>query len=126
LKTKNRLAFVKPTAAISLMVLSLSGCSSILGEDNDAAACQELAKIVSMENASIDSFSPAAIGQKLRTEIAPLAGVTLATRIEALATALEAPEVDSAAAGAAASEIGVRCALNGVMFDFTGIGQFLN
>jgi hypothetical protein len=117
---------MRTLALILSSTILLTGCSSILGEDNDAAACQELAKIVSMENASIDSFSPAALGQKLRTEIAPLAGVTLATRIEALATALEAPEVDSAAAGAAASEIGVRCALNGVMFDFTGIGQFLN
>lgn len=116
---------MKKTALALTSVLLLTGCSSVLGSETDAAACQELAAVVSAENVSLDLLSPQAIGQKLRTEISPLAEGTLAERINALATALEAPELDTAAAGAAASEIGVRCALSGVTFDFNGIGQLL-
>lgn len=115
------------TLALSLTsVFLLTGCSSVIGNENDAAACNELAAVVSIENANIDLLEPAAIGQQLRTQISPLAGETLAMRINELAQALEAPELDTAAAATAASEIGVRCALSGVMFDFTGLGQFLN
>ena len=38
----------------------------------------------------------------------------------------EGAEVDVAGAGAAASEIGVRCALSGVNFDFSVIGNLIN
>jgi hypothetical protein len=62
----------------------------------------------------------------LRAEVSPLAGTALATRIDALATALEGDEVDVAGAGAAASEIGVRCALTGVNFDFSVVGNLIN
>lgn len=117
---------MKLTALTLSSVFLLTGCASVLPDEQDAAACQELANIVSVENATLDSLTPAAIGEKLRAEISPLAGETLAERVDALAAALEAPELDTAAAGAAASEIGVRCALSGVTFDFTGIGQLLN
>lgn len=117
---------MKLTALALSSVFLLTGCASVIGDEADKAACQELANVVSIENATLDSLTPPAIGQKLRAEILPIAGETLAGRIDALATALEAPELDTAAAGAAASEIGVRCALSGVTFDFTGIGQFLN
>ena len=104
-------------------VFLLTGCSSILGEESDAAACEKLAGIVSTENLSLDTLNPAGIASSVRTEVSPIAEGTLATRIDALATALEGAEVDVAAAGAAASEIGVRCALSGVNFDFSVIGQ---
>jgi hypothetical protein len=106
-------------------VFLLTGCASLLGDENDAAACEQLALVVSGSNVSLDSLNPSAIATTLRTEIEPLAGESLAPRISALAGALEGAEVDTAAAGAAASEIGVRCALSGVMFDFTGIGGLL-
>lgn len=106
-------------------VFLLAGCASLVGDENDSAACEQLALAVSGTNVGVD-INPSAIAATLRAEVEPLAGSGLAARVAALATALEAVEVDAAAAGAAASEIGVRCALTGVMFDFTGIGQFLN
>jgi hypothetical protein len=108
-----------------ISVFVLTGCSSLVGDENDAAACQELSSVVSGTSVGLDTLNPVAIAETLRSKVQPLAGEALATRIDALATALEAAEVDTAAAGAAASEIGVRCALSGVMFDFTGIGSLL-
>jgi hypothetical protein len=104
----------------------LTGCSSILGDESDATACEKLASVVSTQNVSLDTFSPTAVAATLRSEVSPIAAGTLATRIDALATALEAAEVDVAAAGAIASEIGVRCALSGVNFDFSVIGNLIN
>jgi hypothetical protein len=113
--------------ALSLAsVFLLTGCSSLLGDESDAATCEKLATIVSAENVSVDTFMPADIAASLRAEVTPIAAGTLAERIDALATALESAEVDVAGAGAAASEIGVRCALTGVNFDFSVIGNLVN
>ena len=97
--------------ALSLAsVLLLTGCS-LIGDESDAAACEKLSTIVSAENVSIETFMPTEIAASLRAEVTPIAAGTLATRIDALATALEGAEVDVAGAGAAASEIGVRLSL---------------
>ena len=114
------------TLSLSLAsVFLLTGCGILAGDESDAAACEELALVVSATEVGLDTLNPQAIAETLRTKVEPLAGESLAPRIDALAAALEGAEVDTAAAGAAASEIGVRCALSGVMFDFTGIGQLL-
>ena len=110
---------------VSAAVL-LTGCSSFLGNDSNAAACEELAGVVSATNVSLGSLSPEAIAQTLRNQVKPLAGDALAERIEALATALDGEHIDAAAASASATEIGLRCTLNGVNFDFTVIGELLN
>jgi hypothetical protein len=107
-------------------VFLLTGCSSLVGDESDAAACEKLASVVSTQNVSLDTFSPTEVAAKLRSEVAPIAAGTLATRVDDLATALESAEVDVAGAGAAASEIGVRCALSGVNFDFSVIGNLIN
>lgn len=113
--------------ALSLAsVLLLTGCSSLLGDESDAAACEKLATVVSAENVSIETFLPTEVAAKLRAEVAPIAAGTLATRVDDLATALEGADVDVAGAGAAASEIGVRCALSGVNFDFSVVGNLIN
>ena len=113
--------------ALSLSsMLLLTGCSSILGDESDAAACEKLATVVSVENVSVETFLPTEIAAALRADVSPLAAGALATRIDALAVALEGAEVDVAGAGAAASEIGVRCALSGVNFDFSVIGNLIN
>jgi len=113
--------------ALSLAsVLLLTGCSSLIGDESDAAACEKLSTIVSAENVSIETFMPTEVAASLRAEVSPIAAGTLADRIDALATALEGAEVDVAGAGAAASEIGVRCALSGVNFDFSVIGNLIN
>ncbi|MFY9304021.1 MAG: hypothetical protein WAO31_00745 [Rhodoluna sp.] len=112
--------------ALSLAsVFLLTGCSVLGGDESDAAACEELALVVSATEVSLDSLNPTAIAETLRSKVEPLAGEGLAPRIDELATALEGAEIDTAAAGAAASAIGVQCMLSGVMFDFTGIGQLL-
>jgi hypothetical protein len=114
------------TLAVSLAsVFLLTGCSVLGGDDSDAAACEELALVVSATEVSLDTLNPVSIAETLRSKVEPLAGEGLAPRIDALATALEGTEVDTAAAGAAASAIGVQCMLSGVMFDFTGIGSLL-
>jgi PBP1b-binding outer membrane lipoprotein LpoB len=113
--------------ALSLAsVLLLTGCSSLLGDESDAAACEKLATVVSAENVSLETFMPTEVAATLRAEVSPIAAGALATRVEDLATALEGSEVDVAAAGTAASEIGVRCALTGVNFDFSVIGNLIN
>jgi len=113
--------------ALSLAsVLLLTGCSSLLGDESDAAACEKLATVVSAENVSLETFMPTEVAATLRAEVSPIAAGTLATRVEDLATALEGSEVDVAAAGTAVSEIGVRCALSGVNFDFSVIGNLIN
>ena len=113
--------------ALSLAsVLLLTGCSSLIGDESDAAACEKLATVVSADNASIETFLPTEVAAKLRAEVSPIAAGTLATRVDDLAAALEGAEVDVAGAGAAASEIGVRCALSGVNFDFSVIGNLIN
>ena len=117
---------MKLTALFSASVFLLTGCASILGDASDASACQKLATIVSAQNVSIGTSLPTQVAASLRAEVSPIAAGTLATRIEALATALEGAEVDVAGAGAAASEIGVRCALSGVNFDFSVIGNLIN
>jgi hypothetical protein len=112
--------------ALSLSsVLLLTGCS-LIGDESDAAACEKLATIVSAENVSIETFLPTEVAASLRAEVSPIATGKLADRIDALATALEGAEVDVAAAGTAASEIGVRCALTGVNFDFSVVGNLIN
>ena len=112
--------------ALSLAsVFLLTGCGVLAGEENDAAACEELSLSVSAAEVDLQTLNPVAIAETLRNKVQPLAGESLASLIGDLATSLEGAEIDTAAAGAAASEIGVRCALNGVMFDFTGIGQLL-
>jgi hypothetical protein len=112
--------------ALSLSsVLLLTGCS-LVGDESDAAACEKLSTIVSAENISIETFLPTEVAASLRAEVSPIATGTLADRIDALATALEGAEVDVAAAGTAASEIGVRCALSGVNFDFSVVGNLIN
>jgi hypothetical protein len=116
---------VKILALSLASVFLLTGCSVIGGNENDAAACKELALVVSGTEVNLDTLNPQSIAQTLRSKVEPLAGEGLAPRIDALAAALEGAEVDAAAASAAASEIGVQCMLNGVMFDFTGIGQLL-
>jgi hypothetical protein len=116
---------VKVLALSLASVFLLTGCSLLGGEDSDAAACEELALVVSATEVSLETLSPASIARSLRTQVEPLAGEGLAPRIDALAKAFEGEEIDAAAAGAAASAIGVQCMLNGVMFDFTGIGQLL-
>lgn len=113
--------------ALSLSsVLLLTGCASVIGDESDAAACEKLATVVSVENVSVETFMPTEIAAALRAEVSPIAAGTLATRIDALAVALEGAEVDVAGAGAAASEIGVRCTLSGVNFDFSVIGNLIN
>ena len=113
--------------ALSLAsVLLLTGCSSFIGDESDAAACEKLATVVSAQNVSIETFLPTEVAAKLRAEVSPIAAGTLATRVDDLAAALEGAEVDVAGAGAAASEIGVRCALTGVNFDFSVIGNLIN
>jgi hypothetical protein len=113
--------------ALSLAsALLLTGCSSLLGDESDAAACEKLATVVSAENVSLETFMPTEVAATLRAEVSPIAAGTLATRVEDLATALGGSEVDVAAAGTAASEIGVRCALSGVNFDFSVIGNLIN
>jgi hypothetical protein len=112
--------------ALSLAsVFLLTGCSVLGGDESDAAACEELALVVSATEVSLNTLNPAAIAETLRTKVEPLAGEGLAPRIDQLAAAFEGPEIDTAAAGAAASAIGVQCMLSGVMFDFTGIGGLL-
>jgi hypothetical protein len=103
----------------------LTGCSVLGGDDSDAAACEELALVVSATEVSLDTLNPEAIAQTLRSKVLPLASESLASRIDELANAFGGAEIDAAAAGAAASAIGVQCMLSGVMFDFTGIGQLL-
>ena len=117
---------MKPVALSLASVLLLTGCSSLIGEESDAAACEKLATVVSAENVSIETFLPTEVAAKLRAEVSPIAAGTLATRVDDLAAALEGAEVDVAGAGAAASEIGVRCALTGVNFDFSVIGNLIN
>jgi hypothetical protein len=106
-------------------VFLLTGCSALGGEESDSAACEELSLVVSATEVNLDNLTPAAVAETLRAQVQPLAGEGLATRIGELAAALEGAEIDAAAAGAAASAIGVQCMLNGVMFDFTGVGQLL-
>ena len=112
--------------ALSLAsVFLLTGCSALGGEEGDSAACEELALVVSATEVNLDNLTPAAIAKTLRAQVQPLAGEGLASRIDELAASFEGAEIDAAAAGAAASAIGVQCLLNGVMFDFTGIWQLL-
>jgi hypothetical protein len=117
---------VKLVALSLASVLLLTGCSSLIGDESDAAACEKLATVVSAQNVSIETFLPTEVAAKLRAEVSPIAAGTLATRVDDLAVALEGAEVDVAGAGAAASEIGVRCALSGVNFDFSVIGNLIN
>jgi hypothetical protein len=116
---------VKILAVSLASVFLLTGCSVLGGDESDAAACEELALVVSATEVSLDTLTPSAIAKTLRNNVQPIAGEALATRIDSLANALEGAEIDAAAAGAAASAIGVQCMLSGVMFDFTGIGSLL-
>jgi hypothetical protein len=116
---------MRPLALSLASVFLLTGCSVLGGESSDAAACEELALVVSATEVSLETLNPAAIAQTLRTKVEPLAGEGLAPRIDELASAFEGEEIDTAVAGAAASAIGVQCMLSGVMFDFTGIGALL-
>ena len=104
---------MKPVALSLASVLLLTGCSSLIGEESDAAACEKLATVLSAENVSIETFLPTEVAAKLRAEVSPIAAGTLATRVDDLAAALEGAEVDVAGAGAAASEIGVAAARQG-------------
>jgi len=119
---------LKRLIALSAAVLLLAGCSSLMPEDagSDAKACQKLAELAALDSATFENLTASSLAETLREDVATLAQVGLATRIEALATELEKEPIAAASVAAAASEIAVRCALVGVTFDFSNLRQLLN
>jgi PBP1b-binding outer membrane lipoprotein LpoB len=119
---------LKKLIAASAAALLLAGCSSLMPEEagSDSEACQKLAELAALDSATFENLTASSLAETLRTDVASLAQVGLATRIEALATELEKEPIAAASLAAAASEIAVRCALVGVSFDFSNLRQLLN
>jgi len=119
---------VKKVVSLALILVFLTGCSSPNGDDaeSDTQACQKLSELASLDSTTLDKLSPQSLAETLRTDVAALAGEGLQSKVEELASELEKESLEPTAIVAVGSEIALRCALVGVSFDFSNLGQLLN
>ncbi len=114
-------------AALVATALFLTGCSTIVGDEvgDDRLACEQLSSLTTPDNLSLELLDTAALASKIRSEAGSVAGKELAARIEQLASELEKNQIDTLALGPIASEIAIRCALAGVVFELPSLPSTL-
>ena len=111
--------FVKMSAVIA-SALVLSGCSFSLPSEADKEPCQQLNTVLSDKLSSLATggFDAALLAAAIQTDVIAIAPESFKPLLEKVNGALIADPIATGDLTAAATEIGMRCALVGVNVDF--------
>jgi PBP1b-binding outer membrane lipoprotein LpoB len=111
--------FVKMSAVIA-SALVLSGCSFSLPSEADKEPCQQLNTVLSDKLSSLATggFDAALLAAAIQTDVIAIAPESFKPVLEKVNGALIADPIATGDLTAAATEIGMRCALVGVNVDF--------
>jgi PBP1b-binding outer membrane lipoprotein LpoB len=110
---------VKMSAVIA-SALVLSGCSFSLPSEADKEPCQQLNTVLSDKLSSLATggFDAALLAVAIQTDVIAIAPESFKPLLEKVNGALIADPIATGDLTAAATEIGMRCALVGVNVDF--------
>jgi hypothetical protein len=106
--------------AVIASTLVLSGCSLSLPTEADKEPCQQLNTVLSDKLASFATggFDSALLAAAIQTDVIAIAPESFKPLLEKVNGALLADPIATGDLTAAATEIGMRCALVGVNVDF--------
>ena len=107
-------------SALIASALVLSGCSLSLPTEADKEPCQQLNTVLSDKLASLATggFDSALLAAAIQTDVIAIAPESFKPLLEKVNGALIADPIATGDLTAAATEIGMRCALVGVNVDF--------
>jgi hypothetical protein len=114
-------------ALVLSSTLVLTGCGFSLPSEADAEPCQQLNTVLSEKLVSLPAggFDAVALAGTIETDVISIAPESFKTVLEKVTTALTADPIATGDLTAAATEIGVRCALVGVNIEFPSPTDFL-
>lgn len=114
-------------ALVLSSTLVLTGCGLSLPSEADAEPCQQLNTVLSEKLVSLPAggFDAAALAGTIETDVISIAPESFQTVLVKVNTALTADPIATGDLTAAATEIGVRCALVGVNLEFPSPTDFL-
>jgi hypothetical protein len=114
-------------ALVLSSTLVLTGCGFSLPSEADAEPCQQLNTVLSEKLVSLPAggFDAAALAGTIETDVISIAPESFQTVLVKVNTALTADPIATGDLTAAATEIGVRCALVGVNLEFPSPTDFL-
>lgn len=114
-------------ALVLSSTLVLTGCGFSLPSEADAEPCQQLSTVLTekLESLPAGGFDAAALAGTIETDVISIAPESFQTVLVKVNTALTADPVSAGDLTAAATEIGVRCALVGVNLEFPSPQDFL-
>ncbi len=100
--------------------LMLTGCSVSLPSEADAEPCQQLSTVLSDKLVSLPTggFDAQSLAESIQTEVIAIAPEGFQPVLEKVNTALTSDPIAAGDLTAAATEIGMRCALVGVNLEF--------
>lgn len=107
-------------AVVLASTLVLTGCGFSLPSEADAEPCQQLSTVLSDKLVSLPAggFDAASLATSIETDVIAIAPESFQTVLEKVNGALTADPIAAGDLTAAATEIGVRCALVGVNLEF--------
>jgi len=107
-------------SAVIASALVLSGCSLSLPTEADKEPCQQLNTVLSDKLASLATggFDSALLAAAIQTDVIAIAPESFRPLLEKVNSALIADPIATGDLSAAATEIGMRCALVGVNVEF--------
>jgi hypothetical protein len=114
-------------ALVLSSTLVLTGCGFSLPSEADAEPCQQLNTVLSEKLVSLPAggFDAAALAGTIETDVISIAPESFQSVLEKVNTALTTDPIATGDLTAAATEIGVRCALVGVNLEFPSPQDFL-
>lgn len=114
-------------ALVLSSTLVLTGCGFSLPSEADAEPCQALNTVLSDKLVSLPAggFDAAALAGTIETDVISIAPESFQTVLQKVNTALTTDPISATDLTAAATEIGVRCALVGVNLEFPSPTDFL-
>jgi len=112
--------YLVKVSAVIASALVLSGCSFSLPSEADKEPCQQLNTVLSDKLSSLATggFDSALLAAAIQTDVIAIAPESFKPVLEKVNGALIADPIATGDLTAAATEIGMRCALVGVNVDF--------
>jgi hypothetical protein len=114
-------------ALVLSSTLVLTGCGFSLPTEADAEPCQQLNTVLSdkLESLPAGGFDAVALASTIQSDVVAIAPEGFQPVLEKVTTALTTDPIATGDLTAAATEIGVRCALVGVNIEFPSPTDFL-
>ena len=118
---------VRPLAVFAASTLLLSGCSFSLPSEADQAPCEALSAVFTDKVASLPSggFDVQALASNIETQVTSSAPEDFQALLNKATDALKEDPIGAGDLTAAATQIGVRCALVGVNVEFPSVEDLL-